>query len=393
LIYRKFQNRKLPWLGMGAMRLPCGADGAIDEAEAQRMIDSAMAAGVNYFDTSYFYHGGDSESFLRRALGRHPRGAWLLADKMPGNMMRKIDGGIEVSGMNMPPRTIAHPREIFEYQLDRCGVDFFDFYMLHNVSETTFAIYTDKDVGMVDYLLGEKKAGRIKHLGFSAHGRPETIKAFLEYLRERGDLERAAEFAMIQINYLDFTLQEAGKKYDILTEFGVPVFVMEPVRGGRLCNLPKTAADILAAARPDLTQAQWAFKYLQTFPNIAVVVSGMTTQEQLKENIDIFRVDEPLRAADLAVLDRVVGGLANLSPCTDCKYCLDICPVDLDIPKLLAMHNEAGYEVSWTLRNTLRGLDAARLPGNCTGCGACNPLCPQNIDIPAVLGRFADLIK
>jgi len=394
MIYKQFKDKKLSWLGMGGMRLPkVTPDGPIDEPKARELIEQAYKNGINYYDTAYFYHGGESERVIGEILSQFPRDTWYLADKMPGNFMRYLDNGkVAVDGVgDMKTKEINHVSEIFEFQLNKCGVDYFDFYLLHNVSENTYDIYTDEKLEMVKYLVKEKKAGRIKHLGFSAHGRAETIENFLKYTEGLGLLSEM-EFCMIQCNYLDWTLQEAGKKHEVLTKYGIPVFIMEPVRGGKLCSLTGEAADMLKAARPNDPQAAWAFRFLQSLENTPVLISGMSTMEQLNENLKFFEKEDPLTAADQAVLDKVVETIAELAPCTACRYCMDACPKALNIPLLLSLYNEAAYEVSWTVKATLRTLAEDKLPKACIACGLCNPLCPQNIDIPDALKKFSELL-
>ena len=389
MIYKTICGEKISWLGMGAMRLPI-ADGKVDEPKAIELVEHAIAQGINYFDTAYFYHGGNSERVLGKALARFPRDTWYLCDKMPGNLMTYADGKLTINGFNLEGAVYNHPREVFELQLERCGVEYFDFYMLHNLAETTFDFYTNPELDMVGYLLEEKRAGRIKHLGFSAHGRAETIEAFLQHLEATGR-GGTMEFCMIQINYLDWKLQEADKKYDVLTKYGIPVLSMEPVRGGRLCNLGDGAAPF-TAARPDWSQAAWAFRYLQSLENLPIIISGMSNMEQLNENLALFKEHIPLTAADHAVIEQVVGGITELAPCTSCRYCIDACPLGLDIPLLLTMYNEAGFEVGWTVRAALRALGEDKQPSVCSKCGKCNPPCPQNINIPQALMRFSELL-
>ena len=188
-------------LGMGAMRLPLTEDGGpINEKKARELIEHAHAGGINYFDTAYFYHAGNSERVLGLGLKTFPRNSWHIANKMPGNMMRYENGKLVLAGFNMADKIIGGCAEVFEHQLEQCGVDYFDFYLLHNVSETTFDIYTDEKLDIMGYLLEQKKAGRIRHLGFSTHGRAETIGVFLELQREHGRLD-AIKFAMIQLNH------------------------------------------------------------------------------------------------------------------------------------------------------------------------------------------------
>jgi hypothetical protein len=375
------------------MRLPSVGNewGApIDEDAAMALIDHAYKNGVNYFDTSWFYHGGDSERFIGEALKSYPRDTWYLASKIAGMMMRKVDGRYQLSGSNKDNRTFYCPSEIFEYQLNRCGVDYFDFFMLHNVSEGSYHTYTDEELGIIECMLKQKEAGRIRHLGFSSHGRAETIEKFLNETKARyGDI---FGFAMIQLNYMDWTLQKAGDKYDVLTRHGLPVMVMEPLRGGTLARFGEKADALMKAKRPDASQASWAFRYLQSLENVAVVISGMTRMEQLEENLATFGKHEPTTREENAVLREVLEGIVDLIPCTDCKYCVDECPQKLNIPMLLTMYNEAGFEMGWFLQQAIRTLKENEKPTACTACGKCFPLCPQDIDIPGALGRFGELM-
>jgi predicted aldo/keto reductase-like oxidoreductase len=391
--YKKFKNLQLSALGMGCMRLPSVGNewGApIDEEAAMALIDHAYQNGVNYFDTSWFYHGGDSERFIGEALKRYPRDTWYLASKIAGMMMRKVDGKYQLSCSNKDNKTFYDPAEIFEYQLNRCGVEYFDFFMLHNVSEGSYETYTDEDLGIIKALLKQKEAGRIRHLGFSSHGRAETIDTFLNEIKTRyGGI---FEFAMIQLNYLDWTLQKASEKYGVLTRHGLPVMVMEPLRGGTLARLGEKPDAILKEAQPNATQASWAFRFLQSLKNVAVVISGMNTITQLEENLTIFNKHEPTNPLEDAVLREVLESLVELIPCTDCKYCVDECPQKLNIPMLLTMYNEAGFEMGWFLQAAIRNLREREKPTACTACGKCSPYCPQNIDIPGTLGKFGALL-
>jgi len=395
MIYKQFKDLKLSWLGMGVMRLPAteaGYGAPIDYEKATELIEYAYEHGVNYFDTSYFYHNGDSEVFIGKALSKYPRDSWYLASKMPGNMLKQVDGKLEVGGFSLESKTFASPTEIFEYQLEKCGVDYFDFYLLHNVSETTYNTYTNEEIGIVDHLIKEKAKGRIRHLGFSSHGRHDTIAKFLEYLKAKGCKDEF-EFAMIQLNYLDWTLQEANKKYDALTKNGLAVLSMEPLRGGKLANLGEKVDDILKPLCPDDSQAAWAFRYLQSLDNLPVIISGMNTLEQLKENLSIFEKHEPITSGEAETLLKIAETVTELAPCTACRYCMEACPMSLDIPMLLTMYNEAGFEIAWMLRAALGALKEEEKPAACISCGQCNPLCPQNIDIPLALMKFNELIN
>jgi predicted aldo/keto reductase-like oxidoreductase len=387
MIYHPFQEKKLSALGMGAMRLPTtGERGPIDEARARALIDRAMEAGINYYDTAYRYHNGESEPFIGRALADYPRDSWYLASKMPGHMAKNSGGKLDFGGGLLAGHPLATPAEVFERQLEKCRVDFFDFYLLHNLCETSYDMYTDESLGILEYLLDQKKKGRIRHLGFSAHGRAETIAKFL-------DERPVFEFVQIQINYLDWSLQDAGRKYEVITSRGLPVIAMEPVRGGKLANLAPEAARALRPARPDASIASWAFRYLQSLPGIVVSLSGMTTMDQLEDNLATYRAHDPLTEEEHALLGRIVAQMADMVPCTACRYCTDACPQSLDIPTLISMYNETAYEPSFTLRFTLDAMSAAERPGACIACGACAPLCPQNIDIPEVMQKYAALLE
>lgn len=386
MIYKPFQNLSLSMLGMGNMRLPTvGERGPIDEAKAQEMLEYAFAHGVNYYDTAYRYHGGESERILGRVMKQFPRDQWYLATKMPGHMMQYRDGKLQLEGY-LAKDVITSPAQIFEDQLEKCGVDYFDFYLLHNLCETSYDFYTNEELGLVDYLLEQKKAGRIRHLGFSAHGRADTIDRFLT--AKKG----CFEFVQLQINYLDWTLQEAGKKYEVVTRHGLPVISMESVRGGSLADLGPELNARLKQARPDDSIASWAFRWLQSLPAIQVVLSGMTTMEQLKENLSLFEAPIPTTPAENALLEDIVASMVDRVPCTACRYCTDDCPQGLDIPKLIAMYNETRFGPAFTLRFNMNSMKPEELPSACISCGACSKVCPQGIAIPEVMESFAKVL-
>jgi predicted aldo/keto reductase-like oxidoreductase len=298
--------------------------------------------------------------------------------------MRFRDGRLEMVGY-LTGLTIGSPADIFEEQLEKCGVDYFDFYLLHNLCETAYDFYTDEELGVVEYLLAQKKAGRIRHLGFSAHARAETIDKFLNW-------KDCFEFVQIQLNYLDWTLQDAKRKYEVITDHGIPVIVMEGVRGGRLASLNEKAEAMLKKARPNDSIASWAFRFLQSLPNVQVVLSGMSTMEQIVENVKLFSEPDPTTEEEKELLQQAVATMVNLVPCTACRYCCDVCSQDLDIPKLISMYNEASFGRAFTLRFTLGAMTEAELPSACLACGECKALCPQDIDIPDIIKRFAETI-
>ena len=364
-----FQELTLSRLGFGTMRLP-QKDGAIDEKQVFDMVDYALAHGVNYFDTAYPYHGGLSEVVAGRALGRHPRDKWLLATKYPGHQIASS----------------YDPRAIFEEQLEKCGVEYFDFYLLHNVYENSMGVYMDPKWGILDYFREQKRLGRIRHLGFSTHARPDTLERFLEAADDM-------EFCQIQLNYLDWTLQDARAKYDLLTARHMPVWVMEPLRGGKLAALPDGQAEKLKALRPDESQAAWGLRWLMALPNVKMVLSGMSNMAQMEDNVAAFSRGEPLTEAERAVLADIAEAMKVGVPCTRCRYCCDGCPMGLDIPMLLHGYNDMKFSGGTTVPMQMDALDADKRPEACLGCGACAAVCPQGIDIPGTLAEFGEMLK
>ena len=370
MMYNDACGERISRLGFGCMRLPLTPEKAIDEPALQRMVDDAMAHGVNYFDTAWPYHGGQSELAIGKALARYPRASWFLADKYPGHQI--------ASSYN--------PAEIFEQQLKKCGVEYFDFYLLHNVYENSIGVYTDPKWNILNYFREQKRLGRIRHLGFSSHARPDTLERFLDWT---GD---SMEFCQIQLNYLDWTLQDAKAKYDLLTARGIPVWVMEPLRGGKLAALAEQDAQRLRAVRPDETPAAWGFRWLQNLPNVKVVLSGMSDEAQMADNIRTFTSGTPQTAEEAALLADIAEGLKNALPCTRCRYCCDGCPMQLDIPMLIHAYNDLKFGSSMTVPMQMDALPEEKRPSACIGCGACAAVCPQKIDIPAALKEMADRI-
>jgi len=368
--YNEACGERLSRLGFGCMRLPLTADKAIDEAKLQRMVDYAIAQGVNYFDTAWPYHSGLSEITIGKALRRHPRDRWLLANKYPGHQIAAS----------------YNPAEIFEEQLKKCGVDCFDFYLLHNVYENSFGVYTDPKWGILDYFREQKRLGRIRHLGFSSHARPDTLEKFLDYA---GD---SMEFCQIQLNYLDWTLQDARAKYDLLTARNIPVWVMEPLRGGRLATLDESDEAGLRALRPDESTAAWSFRWLQRLPNVKMVLSGMSAMEQMVDNVATFSGGLPQSDAEAALLERIAEGLKDALPCTRCRYCCDGCPMGLDIPMLIHAYNDVRFAQSMTVSMQFDALPEDKRPSACIACGACAAVCPQNIDIPGALRELSETL-
>lgn len=371
MIYRDFQDVKLSALGMGAMRLPVvdGDDSKIDEAAAFAMVDEAMARGVNYYDTAWGYHNGNSELVMGKALARHPREKFYLATKFPGYDLSNM-GKVE---------------EIFEKQLEKCQVEYFDFYLFHNVCEMNIDAYLDPKYDTYDYLMAQKKNGRIRHLGFSAHGDYDVMKRFLEAYG------KDMEFCQIQLNYLDWDFQDAKRKVELLDQWNIPVWVMEPLRGGKLASLAPEDEAKLKALRPDEGIPAWAFRYLQSIPSVVVTLSGMSNMEQMKENIATFETDKPLNETELETLHAIAQGMVKkiVLPCTACHYCTSHCPQGLDIPNLLSLYNEHCFtQGGFIAPMALSAIPADKQPSACIGCRSCEAVCPQGIKISEAMADF-----
>lgn len=371
MIYQTFQDIQLSALGFGTMRLPLNPDKSIDEPQTFEMTDYALAHGVNYFDTAYPYHASKSEIVIGKALARHPRDSFYLADKYPGHQLAEA----------------YDPAEIFNDQLHKCQVDYFDFYLLHNVCEMSIPTYEGPRWGIIDYFLEQKAQGKIRHFGMSSHALPENLERFLDRWGEH------IEFCQIQLNFLDWTLQNAKRKYEILTERGIPVWVMEPLHGGRLCNLSEADQSRLKALRPNESIPAWAFRFLQGLPNVAMVLSGMSSMEQMKENIATYETSVPLNNTEISALMEIADGMKNALPCTSCRYCCDGCPMGLNIPQLINAFNDARlHPTSFTVPMMLDSLPEDKLPSACIGCGQCAQICPQKIDIPKAMSDFTELM-
>ena len=370
--YREFKGKKISLLGFGAMRLPTvPGTGEVDIALTEQMIDRAVGAGVNYFDTAYPYHGGRSELILRDILKKYPRDSYYLADKYPGHQISSS----------------YDPRAVFEEQLEKCGVDHFDFYLLHNVNDTSIDTYLDERWGIIEYFKEQRRLGRISHLGFSSHGTPENLREFLTVT------EGAMEFCQIQLNYLDYSLQRAEEKCRILKEFGLPVWVMEPVRGGKLANLPAPLAERLKARRPSESVASWGFRWLHTLPDVTVILSGMSDMSQVEDNLATFSGGEPLSSGEADLLYEIAESLKSSVPCTACRYCIDGCPMGLDIPTLLSVYNEVKVVPNVNSALRVQVLPPEKQPSACIACGRCTKRCPQRIDVPKALIELSGILE
>ncbi len=371
MIYRQFKDKKLSLLGFGTMRLPLLENGEVDEEQVSRMVKYAAEHGVNYYDTAYPYHNCRSEIIIGKALKQLPRESFYLATKYPGHQIASS----------------YDPAGVFEEQLQKCGVDYFDFYLLHNIYENSLKTYTDPRWGIVDYFIEQKRKGRIKHLGFSCHGSLETLKTFLDLYGSE------MEFCQIQLNYLDWTLQNGKEKYELLTERNIPVWVMEPVRGGKLANLPKEPHERLADFRSGVSDASWAFRWLEGLPNVTMILSGMSNMAQMEDNVRTFADSDPLSDTEKNTLFEIAEGLKNSVPCTACGYCRADCPKKLNIPKLLALYNDMKFSPSNNVGMAIDSLSEDERPSACVSCGKCARTCPQKIDVPAAFKDFTALLE
>ncbi len=373
MIYRDFQGMKLSALGFGAMRLPVidGDDSRIDEAAAAEMVETAMAGGINYYDTAWGYHDGNSELVLGRALKKYPRDSFCLATKFPG----------------YDAANWGRVKEIFESQLEKLQVEYFDFYLFHNVCEMNIDAYLDDGkYGIYSYLIGQKRAGRIRHLGFSCHGSLEVLTRFLE------KYGRDMEFCQLQLNYLDWTFQNGKEKVALLEKWNIPVWVMEPLRGGKLAKLAPEYEAELKNLRPDEEIPAWAFRFLQSIPNVTMILSGMSTREQMEKNLSTFAEDRKLNDEERKALESIVNRMLSVGtvPCTACHYCVSHCPRGLDIPGLIALYNEHAFTGGGFIAPmALAAMPDDRKPQACLHCRSCEQVCPQQIKISEVMTDFA----
>ena len=357
---------ELSRLGLGCMRFPTeGGDpeARIDRALAGEIVDYAYTHGINYYDTAYIYHGGDSEKFLGEALAKYPRESYYIADKY--NVM----SGPDYKG-------------IFAEQLERLNTDYIDFYLLHGITDLKADDYIGN--GCIDFFREQKALGKIRHLGFSSHANPAVLAKMLA----QGDWD----MVQIQLNFFDWAYGTAAEQYRLLKEAGIPVMVMEPIRGGKLMSaLSPESIAALERTLPGASVAEWAFRWLMGLDGVQTVLSGMSTIDQIRENVETFAKEQPLTEAEAEVLMGAAKAYHDTMavPCTGCRYCTGGCPMELDIPLMMDTLNH--FKVSGPFG--LAGLDQLReghMPTDCIACGACAERCPQSIAIP---DRIAELAK
>ena len=378
MIYKEFKGLKLSGLGFGVMRLPVtnGDDHSIDREKAIHLIDLSMNAGINYFDTGWLYHGGKSEIILGKALSKYPRESYYLADKFPG---------YDISFMDKIKR-------LFEIQLKKTGAGYFDFYLFHNVCEMDIDAYLDPRYGILDYLMEQKANGRIRHLGFSSHAQIDVLKRFLD---EYGEY---MEFCQLQINYLDWNFQHAKEKAALLNSLGIPIWIMEPLRGGKLAKLDPVYEKELKTLRPDEDIPAWAFRFLQSIPGVTMILSGMSDEAQLIDNLKTFKDERPLNAQEFETLMKIADHMQSQKtvPCTACHYCVRHCPMKLEIPSLISLYNEhiittACRQIDFIVPMAIKAMPSEKRPPNCLHCKSCEQVCPQQINISEIMEEFSKL--
>ena len=360
---------KMPKIGFGLMRLPEN-DGVIDLDKVCKMVDAYLDAGFTYFDTAYVYHGGNSERTVKEAIvKRHPRDSFTLATKLPAWSIHSFEDR----------------DKIFNEQLERCGVDYFDFYLLHSVEDgNNYDTYVKYDC--FNWGIRKREEGKIKHLGFSFHGTPELL---IEIVDNHPEIE----FVQIQLNYADWDnpLVHSGKLYQILSERNIPIIVMEPCKGGKLANHDEECTEILKSVRPDKSVASWAFRFVGSLPGVTTILSGMSTEEQMEDNMNTFKNFEPLSDEEKAAIDKVIEAMFRVEQigCTACRYCTDGCPMSISIPDIISAINTKrkfpGDMRPQFFYNGLVARDGNGKASDCIGCGQCEGVCPQHLPIITIL--------
>lgn len=358
----KFKDTEVSRLGLGTMRLPVKtllkreANPLIDYDRGCELVDLAYQNGVNYYDTAYMYHVGKSEKFIGTALKKYPRDTYFLADKLPIWMCP------DASDM----------QRIFDKQLKRTGIDKFDFYLLHSLDGKNF----DKceKFGAYEFLLEKQKQGLIDNIGFSFHGSIDDLKRIIA--------AHHWDFAQIQMNYLDWENQDAKTQYQLLTDAGIPVIVMEPVRGGKLADVPKEAEAILKKNKPNDSIASWAIKFVASHDNVITILSGMNSTEQMLDNLNSLTNFEPFGDTEYKLCEHTASIIndKNIIPCTGCDYCAD-CPQSVKISSVFAVYNkfQNGIATKDECKEEYAKIDIKH--DSCISCKKCEGHCPQSIKI------------
>ena len=362
-------NERVSRLGFGCMRFPTTPDGKIDEPRAEAMLKRAYEAGVTYFDTAYFYHNKTSEEFVGRVIKQFPRESFKLATKLPLGIIE----------------TVEQAHEIFESQFKTMDVEYFDYYLLHAINGKKFDWVLEN--GIIEWLLEEQKKGRIRRLGFSFHDNYEAFERIITY--------RDWDFCQIQFNYMDVDVQAGMKGYELAKKLGVPLVIMEPVKGGSLATLSEDIAGMFKAEKPEWSVASWAMRWLKSLDNCHVILSGMSNEEQVEDNLATFAEEGGLCEHGMQVVDRVREAIRAkvFVGCTACKYCMP-CPFGVDIPRNFRIMNDyAMYNNRAHLDSAWNNMKEEERASNCRKCGACENACPQQLPIREKLAEIAEMMK
>ena len=362
-------NERVSRLGFGCMRFPTTPEGKIDEPRAEAMLKRAYDAGVTYYDTAYFYHNRTSEEFVGRVIKQWPRESFKLATKLPLGIIE----------------TVEQAHEIYESQFKTMDVEYFDYYLLHAINGKKFDWVVEN--GIIDWLLEEQKKGRIRHLGFSFHDNYEAFERIATY--------RDWDFCQIQLNYMDIDVQAGMKGYELTKKLGIPLVIMEPVKGGSLATLSEDIVDMFKQEKPDWSVASWAMRWIKSLDNCKVILSGMTTEEQVEDNLATFADEAVLTEAEQQVVARVREAIRAkvFVGCTACKYCMP-CPFGVDIPRNFRIMNDyAMYNNKGSLTGAWNNMKEEERASNCRKCGACEKACPQQLPIREKLAEIAELMK
>lgn len=370
-----YLGENIPKLGFGLMRLPMIGE-EIDIEQTKQMVDLFLEKGFTYFDTAYGYGNGKSEAAIKTALvDRYPREKFQLATKLPA-----------WAG----PKTAEEAKQMFWTSLERTGAGYFDFYLLHNLGDKRTQFF--EDFGIWDFVQEQKAAGRIKHIGFSFHDKADVLDQVLTAHPE-------AEFVQLQINYADWESEsvQSRKCYEVARKHGKPVIIMEPVKGGSLANLPDSVASVFKAADPNASLSSWAIRFAASLDGLITVLSGMSTLDQMKDNLSYMEHFKPLSDAERQVIadaQKAMDALPSI-PCTGCQYCMKGCPQNINIPGIfsnvntyLIYNNLAGAKGSygWSTSNGKKASD-------CIACGQCEAACPQHISVIDELKKAAELLE
>jgi len=370
----KFENISLPRLAFGSRRLPLNEDGTINVPMVEAMVDYAMEKGVNYFNTGYTFHRKKSEKIIASALSKYPRESYFLADSYPGYYGKEI----------------REPEQIFEEQLEKCGVKYFDFYRLQNVYGRSFEAYSDLKLGIVDYFVEQRKKGRIKHLGFSTHGSPAIVEKFLDKFGSE------MEFAQIEMNYACWALRQAEKKYELFTSKNLPIFIMEPMHGGKLSHLSPEDESVLKFCVPDRTPQEISFRWIESFKNVKMIISSISSFNQLQQEVALFEKKDRLSSSEIKNVEKFARHLIKGISCDECGFCIENCPCSFDIPSIIDLYNDIKFS------SLNKAVSAAimlhdRFPGNnlhrCFHCGVCSLMCSRKIDIPKIIKEVSHMLE